>query len=302
MPISTQEPLQQQRQQRLLQFLELKSSVFYAGKHCGNWRSSPPQAQRCAFHIVLSGQCAWRTEAQSEAIPLQAGEGVVFLQPMAHELMSWPPTTQEQEALPVSAHVVCGYLEFATPFSGWLINQLPTVLSFSVLKQPQLVHVLALLRLELGGSVIEFNDLLLHKLCELLLCYVLQEALSMPVDAASYGMMGLAQDPSYGVVLDALWQHPEKTWSIEKMAALVHVSPASFHRRFKLLTGMGPAQLLLLIRLHWAKQYLRQDDTLEIVAEKVGYSSASALSQAFRRHMGLNPAQWRNQSLFTSLD
>lgn len=299
MPTSS-DAQQRQRQQLLLQLLEIKSSVFYAGQHCGDWRSSPPQAQRCAFHIVLSGQCAWRrTDKASESVSVQAGEGVIFLQPLAHELMASPHSPKLLSSAQTSVHLICGYVEFTTFSSQWILRQLPETLSFSAQQKIQLEHLFALLDLELKTSVVELNHLVLHKLCELLICYVLQEALNTAVDAHSYGLVSLMQDATYGVVLDALWQQPERPWDTAKMAELVHSSPASFHRRFKLLTGMGPAQFLLLIRIFWAQQYLNENHSLEAVAEKVGYGSASALSHAFKRYSGMTPAQWRQQHQLT---
>lgn len=276
-----------QRQQRLLQLLEIKSSVFYVGQHCGAWRSSPPHVERCAFHIVLAGDCLWRSETQSEPSTLEAGEGLIFLQPLGHELLASPRSLE-------SVQLICGYVEFTTPFSPWILRQLPEALSFSA-QQPQLGHLFALLKYELATSLAEPSNLLLHKLCELLVCYVLEEALSATVDTRTYGLVSLVQDSTYAVVLDALWHQPQLPWDTAQMAELVHSSPASFHRRFKLLTGMGPAQFLLLIRVFWAQQYLNENDSLETIAEKVGYGSASALSHAFKRQVGLTPAQWRQQ-------
>lgn len=199
-----------QRQHSLLQMLSLRSSLFYAGTHCGEWGSAPPE-RRGAFHLVLEGSC----------------------------------TLEITETKQV----------------GW------------------------------GGV-----NPVLEKLSELVLYYALRHSMAQPVVPMSYGLLSLAQDDTYGVLFDAVWQQPQKPWDVESLAGLVNVSKASLHRHLRLLTGLSPAQLVSLIRIYWSQEYLKQNYSIEQVAEKVGYSSASALSHAFKRQVGLNPAEWRDQA------
>lgn len=273
----------------LSQLLKTQSHVFYAGEHCGAWRSAPEQKNRCVFHFVMHGECSMQIENQP-AQPLKAGEIVVFLRATAHQLQA--STSQP-------TRLICGYMDFVYPLSTALLQQLPTHLHYHTQQQSSLRHVMALIQEEvrqydLSSSV---PSVVLPQLCDVMLSYLLRDYLEQPMSQVSYGLISLAQDPVYGVLLEQLWQKPAENWDVAAMAELVHVSKASFHRRLKVLTGLSPTQLLSTIRLYWAQYYLQQNLSVEQTAEQVGYSSASALTQVFKRELSLSPAQWREQQL-----
>ena len=105
----------------------------------------------------------------------------------------------------------------------------------------------------------------------------------------------MASDSAFGGLIEQLLREPAKAWSVDDMAAYLNMSRAAFHRRFTLLCGMAPAQVLLQLRMQLAKRQLEQGLTMEQIAERIGYSSAAAFSAAFRRSVGVSPAQWRKQ-------
>lgn len=274
---------------RVLQLLKTQSHVFYAGEHCGDWHSAPPDQQRCVFHLVASGQCDMQI-ADSAPVTLHQGDVALFLQPTQHRL---------QASGSAATQLICGYMEFVNPLSGAIVQQLPKQVRYDANQHVGLHHVMALIQLEVAqhGPVPSVQSVLLPQLCDVMLAYVLRDLLEQPVQKMSYGLISLAQDPVYGVLLEQLWQYPGAHWDVAAMAEVVHVSKASFHRRLKMLTGLSPTQLLSTIRLYWAQYYLLQNLSVEQTAEQVGYSSASALTQVFKRELGLSPAQWREQQL-----
>lgn len=278
-----------QRQHSLLQMLSLRSSLFYAGTHCGEWGSAPPE-RRGAFHLVLEGSCTLEITETKQQLLLETGDFIVFWQPIDHQLHSTTKTA--------SVSLLCGYVEFDQAVGGWLMSQLPDYAHFSAEQADALP--LACLRQLLNQESKQVGwgggNPVLEKLSELVLYYALRHSMAQPVVPMSYGLLSLAQDDTYGVLFDAVWQQPQKPWDVESLAGLVNVSKASLHRHLRLLTGLSPAQLVSLIRIYWSQEYLKQNYSIEQVAEKVGYSSASALSHAFKRQVGLNPAEWRDQA------
>ena len=48
-------------------------------------------------------------------------------------------------------------------------------------------------------------------------------------------------------------------------------------------------------RLSIARSLLRQGKSLQVVADEIGYSSASAFSRAFVAQTGISPSEWRRQ-------
>lgn len=80
--------------------------------------------------------------------------------------------------------------------------------------------------------------------------------------------------------------------AIDEIAATAHMSPASLHRHFKTATGMSPLRFQKHLRLQEARRLLLAGDTTAaLVAERVGYVSATQFNREYRRAYGLPPGQ-----------
>lgn len=83
------------------------------------------------------------------------------------------------------------------------------------------------------------------------------------------------------------------------VASMIRVSglpERTFKRRFRKAAGMTPLEYVHAIRLEEAKQLLETtDETLDKLAERVGYEDATFFSRLFRRAVGLTPAQYRRR-------
>lgn len=70
----------------------------------------------------------------------------------------------------------------------------------------------------------------------------------------------------------------------------------SFKRRFEHATGMSPLEYVHTLRLEEAKQMLEAgSDSIEAIANEVGYEDAGFFSRLFKRHVNLTPAQYRKR-------
>ncbi|AXG78316.1 AraC family transcriptional regulator [Streptomyces paludis] len=80
--------------------------------------------------------------------------------------------------------------------------------------------------------------------------------------------------------------------SIDAIAAVAHMSPASLHRHFKATTGMSPLRYQKHLRLQAARRRLLAGDaTAAQVAQAVGYVSATQFNREYRSAYGLPPGQ-----------
>lgn len=87
----------------------------------------------------------------------------------------------------------------------------------------------------------------------------------------------------------------EKRLTLKDIATKLHISTSTLAHRYKEEAGISPYQARTLYRLKMAKQLLKYEDlTLELIAAKVGFSSASHLSLAFKNHFGISPSKQRN--------
>jgi len=90
---------------------------------------------------------------------------------------------------------------------------------------------------------------------------------------------GIALDRLQAELAGAL----HEPWTTARMAERCLLSPQRFHARLLELTGRSPQAWLRALRLDEAQRLLRRGLTLEAVAARVGYATASALAHALRR-------------------
>jgi AraC-like DNA-binding protein len=139
------------------------------------------------------------------------------------------------------------------------------------------------------------QEAVLDRLLDLLLIAVLRAWLARP-DAGTPGWYRAHSDPVVGPALRMIHNNPAHPWTVASLAAGAGVSRAALARRFTDVVGEPPMRFLTGWRLAMAADLLREPDaTLGAVARRVGYSSAFALSAAFKREMGVSPQAHRDR-------
>ncbi|MEU6975256.1 MULTISPECIES: AraC family transcriptional regulator [unclassified Streptomyces] len=137
------------------------------------------------------------------------------------------------------------------------------------------------------------QSVVLDRVLDLLLIAAVRAWFSRPGGEAPawYRAMG---DPVVGRALRLLQNDPAHPWTVAALAEKAGVSRAALARRFAELVGEPPMAYLTGWRIARAADLLRQTDaTVESVARQVGYSSAFALSAAFKRVRGVSPQEHR---------
>jgi AraC family transcriptional regulator, activator of mtrCDE len=113
---------------------------------------------------------------------------------------------------------------------------------------------------------------------------------------APRGLLALSQRPRLQPALAVMFEQPGQPWTLPELAALCHMSRATFARQFEEAIGRSPAEVLTEIRMTLAGQKLVQTSLpVAAIGESVGYQSEAAFQRVFKRHTGLTPAQWRTQ-------
>lgn len=86
-----------------------------------------------------------------------------------------------------------------------------------------------------------------------------------------------------------------RTLSVAEIAESVHMSASCFSKKFKESTGFSPYDYLLSIRLDRARELLQKtDSSIESIAFKTGFGSASNFIYFFGRQTGISPLKFRN--------
>jgi transcriptional regulator GlxA family with amidase domain len=101
-------------------------------------------------------------------------------------------------------------------------------------------------------------------------------------------------DDRLGSVLSWAREHLDRRLTVDDLAARALMSPRSFARHFKAVTGTTPRAWLLGQRLHRAEELLETADLpIEQVARRCGFGTAAALREQFVRRRGVPPRDYR---------
>lgn len=91
-----------------------------------------------------------------------------------------------------------------------------------------------------------------------------------------------------------LAEHPDRTPTLEELAAVAAFSPCHFHRIYRAVASETPAETLARVRLSRAAvELLRSGEPVARIARRAGYGGAAAFTRAFRAAHGVPPAAYR---------
>jgi AraC-like DNA-binding protein len=268
-----------------------------------------------AYHAVTAGRC-YASLVGGEAIPLEAGEVVVFTNADPHIISSQagmgaePPTADffdmaDAGRLPfrvnlpcdggASAQLVCGYLACdARPFNP-LLEALPPMLKAGDPRSNdtgwlgQFIHfAVAEVADKRAGS-----ESVLTKLSELMFIDVVRRYIETLPPQKTGWLAGL-RDPSVSRALALIHARPSFSWTIEGLARQCGASRSVFAERFVQLLGVPPMQYLARWRMQVASEMLNRGNlNMAAIAAEIGYESEAAFSRSFKRMMGVTPSAWR---------
>ena len=317
----------------VLQAVRLKGAVFFDIDTVAPWVAEAPAAQIVAptvmpdaehvieYHVVTSGSCwASVTDSDAEPVRLAAGDVVAFPQGDAHVLSSAPGMRGEldlnifkrEEAsaqIPLvlnldgggteRAHVVCGFLGCdSRPFNP-LLESLPRILhvrSSNTARSSWIDEFTRFAVLEAKVKRAGGNGIL-AKLGELMFVELVRNYVEALPEESNGWLAGL-RDRHVGRALSLLHEQPTADWTLDRLAKEVGVSRSSLAERFTNFVGTPPMQYLQKWRLQMAASRLSEGiSNIATIAAEIGYESEAAFSRAFKKTVGVPPAEWRSKRL-----
>ena len=113
----------------------------------------------------------------------------------------------------------------------------------------------------------------------------------------SRGWLGGLRDRHVGRALNLLHAEPTRPWTLNELAKEAGLSRSVFAERFAGFVGIPPMQYLQKWRLQIAAtRLLGSGAGIATIAAEVGYESEAAFSRAFKKAVGMPPAEWRRRS------
>jgi AraC-like DNA-binding protein len=264
----------------------------------GAWAVRRSDAGRPFYCAILSGSCRFAVAGQ-EPIILEAGDFVLV--PAAYDfaassLVPAPGVEAELTEIgpgvfrlgtpdgPADVRMLVGHCAFDSNDASLLVSLLPALVH--VRGQGRLTTLVELVNAETRSNR-PGRDVILARLLEVLLIEALRSAAA---SAPSPGLLRGLADERVAVALRNIHDRPAKPWTVAELARQAALSRSTFFERFRRELGVTPMAYLLAWRMALAKNLLAQARTsVDQVAERVGYRSASTFSVAFARHVGMPP-------------
>ncbi|MGN6377113.1 MAG: AraC family transcriptional regulator [Sphingomonas sp.] len=268
----------------------------------GAWRIHRQSTGEPFYCAILEGECRIIVDGQA---PMILGAGDFALVPAMRDLVNESVAPPRHGALSTPVEIEdgrfrvgspdgtpalrmrIGHCSFGAPDAALLVPLLPQMV---VARDES--RLLALIQLVADETRTRrpARELVLQRLLEVLLIEALR------CGAATASAPGLARglaDSRLAAALSAIHARPDHNWSVAALAAEAALSRSAFFDRFARAVGVAPMAYLLAWRMALAKRLLRtREFTVDQVAERVGYGSASTFSVAFARHAGMPPARY----------
>lgn len=283
----------------------------------------PGAQQVISYHIVREGTC-WGAVEDEPPVELHSGDILLIPHGDAYTMASTeaacidsildleaslgfyrqmaagelPFVIAEGGGGPETTHVVCGFLGCdLRPFNP-LLAALPRILRLNGVTSSthQRLRTLIDLAVAEAQEPRPGSQSILVRLSELLFVELVRRCLTeLPAKNNSW-LAGL-RDPTVGKALMLLHRRPAHSWTLERLAREVGLSRSRLAECFSDTVGEPPMQYLAQWRMQIAARLLA-DSTAKVatVARDVGYESEAAFSRAFKRLVGVPPAQWRRQT------
>lgn len=103
--------------------------------------------------------------------------------------------------------------------------------------------------------------------------------------------------PGVQRAIQYLHEHFRERVSLTAVAARSYLSRSRLTHLFKQQTGQSVTAYLAALRIHHAKELLRQEGmSIAEVSEDVGFSEAGRFTKVFRRLEGISPSRYRQKS------
>lgn len=254
-------------------------------------------AMACSDHLLalqLSGTCRLRQEIHGRSAEGWSGPGSVSVIPAQVE-GAWEGRRHSGVSRAITLFVPVAFVSRVIE-QDWDVEPKSVELVRQFLgRDPVLEGLLTRLALEARNDT-PSGQLYAESACEFLAHHIIHSysSLARPARPASGGLAARRLK----VVLDYIEENLAQPIALRRLAELAGVSPRHFERAFRQALGIPAHAYVLEKRVVAARELLVSEPTLAVreVAARVGFSSASHLASAFRRHTGSSPTAFRRWS------
>jgi AraC-like DNA-binding protein len=297
----------------VLEGLRFRGAIFFRSMLAAPWGVSFDTDEVLRFHIALRGGFFVGREGDEMPVDVQESDIVMLPKGNAHWIADRPgrrlvssaaatescelgaPLFQNDE---ITNNVMCALVQFDRQVTHPLLDALPGIIHIQEIEPNSLIwRLVALIDEEIDRSE-SLSDPVIDRLTEALFLQLLREFLARA--EALGGFIAALRDHRLSRALQLIHQRMGEDWTLATLAEEIGMSRATLVRRFKETIGVAPIEYLTHWRLLKAHDLVKySNDSLERVAERVGFASAQTLARSFKRHFGYTPSSLRRSSDIT---
>jgi len=298
----------------VLNTLELKGWLSSRRELQSPWRYDFAASKDSMFHVISFGGAYLQVEGEAEPLRVEDGEVVLFPTGHPHSLYDDPasPLTRlvHLDYNPQRSHhlvscegagpkllMLCGAFHFEYPHDFPLLHRLPKLVHIHGAQgrmDQGFADIVSLIARE-SASLQPGTEVMLRRLTELLFIQIIRLWTDQQANA-SISWVGALRDQSISAALGLIHQSPERQWKVQELAEAAALSRSAFSARFTELVGEPPMTYLTRWRMLRATRMIKNDIRMETIADLLGYESEAAFRKAFKREIGIPPAQYRKTS------
>lgn len=299
----------------VLHQLRMTGALYARSELSAPWGvDMPPLQGHLMFHIVTSGHC-WLEIDGSDPVLLSAGSLTLVPHGLGHTLVSERgEPSQNLFDLPIHrvseryetlhwggggevCRLICVVVRFDEALGERLVDALPPVLRYDSLssEDDQWLHQMLRFIAREAEALRPGGETVITRLADILVMQVIRCWIDSDA-SAERGWLAALRDDRLGRALGAMHDRPAEDWTLDSLAKQASMSRSAFAAKFTEVVGEPALKYLTRWRLQLARTMLRDgDDTLGVVAERVGYGNEAAFCRAFKREYGESPGSARNR-------
>jgi AraC-like DNA-binding protein len=275
----------------------------------------------CLLYCVVQGRCWLEVKGDGTPVGLVSGDLALVMMGRDHSLRDSRdgPTIPLEDVLghslahsrrpvfaggegPVS-RLTCGGLRFERQRVSPLLASLPPCIVVNGIEGKPVAWVDETLRLirrdaqpsRPGGQAVADH------LAQVIFLQAVRASATTLTDEGGYPLTAL-NDADIAQVLNLMHARLETPWTVAALADRACLSRSAFAARFKTMVSKSPLQYLLECRMRRACDLLVDGRYgIKEIAAQVGYATAAAFSNAFKRWAGSSPGAYR-QTLLSGPD
>jgi len=269
---------------------------------CGDWTIAMNHPPKAGLHIVTQGTCWFGfPDSASDPKQLHAGDVIFVNQGISHFLsrsaIANPVPIEHLQDYCQPEHqehgILCYDINSLSATTDTIFRLLPPWVLINAPKQAENLQALIKMVRDETQHAGPGSEVLVQRLSDVIAIHLLRAVINENTDL--HGPLAALHDRHLRPLVLAIIEQPGADWSVEVMAQHAFLSTSAFAERCIKQTGLAPKKLVDQLRLQRARSLLKNSDLpLDLVAEQLGYQSATAFNRFFKKYAGTTASNFRN--------